>query len=76
MLQQSYRILFAHNDLQPQKIMIKDGNPGGLISGVLDFGKALLIWGWKSEWTDYVVQILQLYHAEFFMYSLMEKLLI
>lgn len=46
--------------------MIKDGNVVvtidwnrcGWYSEYWDFANALLMWGWQSAWTDYVVQIL------------------
>ncbi|KAJ5797005.1 uncharacterized protein N7518_005545 [Penicillium psychrosexuale] len=85
MLPESHRILFAHGDFRPQNIMVKDGNVTAIIDWELsgwypeywDFAKALLIWFYQNDWTDYVVQILQPYHAEFLMHSfLMEKLLL
>ena len=85
MLPHSHRILFAHGDLRPHNIMVKDGNVAAIIdwerSGwypeYWDYAKALLIWHWQNDWTDYLVQILEPYHAEYFMHSfLMEKLLI
>ena len=85
MLSVSRRILFAHSDLRPQNIIVKDGKVAAIIdwerSGwypeYWEYAKALLVWHWQSDWTDYLVQILQPYHAEYFMHSfLMEKLLI
>ncbi|CAG8948367.1 unnamed protein product [Penicillium salamii] len=85
MLSQSHRILFTHGDIRPQNVMVKDGHVVAIIdwerSGwypeYWEFAKALLVWGWQSDWTDYLMQILQPYHAEFFIHSfLMEKLLI
>ncbi|KAJ5457288.1 hypothetical protein N7530_012562 [Penicillium desertorum] len=85
MLPESHRILFAHGDLRPQNIIVKDGEVAAIVdwerSGwypeYWEYSKALLVWHWQSDWTDYLVQILQPYHAEYFMHSfLMEKLLI
>jgi thiamine kinase-like enzyme len=85
MLPQSHQICFTHGDLRQQNIMVKDGNVVAIIDWELsgwypeywEFTKALLIWGWQNDWTDYLMQILQPYHAEHFMHSfLMEKLLI
>ncbi|KAJ5436987.1 hypothetical protein N7445_007872 [Penicillium cf. griseofulvum] len=85
MLPQSHRILFTHGDIRPQNVMVKDGNVVAIIDWELsgwypeywEFAEALLTWGWQSDWTDYLTQILQPYHAEFFMHSfLIEKLLI
>lgn len=53
--------------------MVNDGS----VSGVLDwefsgwypeyweFSKALYIWKWQNDWTDYLVQILQPSYAEY-----------
>lgn len=87
MLLASHRTLFAHGDHRPQNIMVKDGNVAAIIDWELsgrypeywDFAKALLllIWGWQSDWTNYVKQILQPYHTEYFMHHfLIEKLMI
>ncbi|KAJ5251114.1 hypothetical protein N7489_001524 [Penicillium chrysogenum] len=85
MLPVSHRILFAHGDLRPRNIIVKDGKVAAIIdwerSGwypeYWEYAKALLVWHWQSDWTDYLVQILQPYHAEYFMHSfLIEKLLI
>lgn len=84
MLSQSHKILFTHGDLRPQNIMVKNGNVVAIIDWELsgwypeywEFAKAFLIWGWQNDWTDSLMQILQPYHAEFFIHSfLMEKLL-
>ncbi|EKV17643.1 hypothetical protein PDIP_30560 [Penicillium digitatum Pd1] len=66
MLSQSHRILFTHGDIRPQNVMVKDGHVVAIIdwerSGwypeYWEFAKALLVWGWQSDWTDYLMQIL------------------
>jgi aminoglycoside phosphotransferase (APT) family kinase protein len=84
MLSQSHEIVFTHGDLRPQNIMIKNGNVVAIIDWELsgwypeywEFAKAFLVWGWQNDWTDYLIKILQPYHAEFFIHSfLMEKLM-
>ncbi|KAJ5154949.1 uncharacterized protein N7500_010388 [Penicillium coprophilum] len=85
MLPTSHSIVFAHGDLRPQNIMVKNGYVVAIIDWELsgwypeywEFAKTLLIWGCQNDWTEYVVRILQPYHAQYFMHQfLMEKLLI
>lgn len=85
LLPESHGIYFTHGDLRPPNIMVKDGYVVAIIDWELsgwypeywEFAKALLIWRWQNDWTDYLMQILQPYHAEYFMHSfLMEKLLV
>ncbi|KAH8423949.1 aminoglycoside phosphotransferase family protein [Aspergillus melleus] len=85
MLPDTHRILFAHGDLRPPNIMVKDGDLAAIIDWELsgwypeywEFAKAFLIWGWQSDWTDCLMRALRPYHAEYFMHAfIMEKLLI
>lgn len=69
----NHQIVFTHRDLRLHNIMVNDGS----VSGVLDwefsgwypeyweFSKALYIWKWQNDWTDYLVQILQPSYAEY-----------
>lgn len=58
-------------------LLLSTGKLSGWYPEYWEFAKALLIWGWQSDWTGYVVRILKPYHAEYFMHCfLMEKLLI
>lgn len=66
-------LIFSHGNV----VAIIDWELSGWYPEYWEFAKALLIWGWQSDWTDYVVRILKPYHAEYFMHCLlMEKLLI
>ncbi|OQE38602.1 hypothetical protein PENCOP_c008G00964 [Penicillium coprophilum] len=69
--------------LPPTNIMVKNGNVVAIIGWELsgwypeywEIAKALLIWGWQKDWTDYM-RILQPYQAQYFMHQFLDKLLI
>ncbi|OJJ31579.1 hypothetical protein ASPWEDRAFT_54700 [Aspergillus wentii DTO 134E9] len=81
--QNRHQILFTHGDLRLQNIMIKDG----CVSGILDwkfsgwypeyweFSKALHVWKWQNDWTEYLVQILQPYYSEYAVHSFLTETL-
>lgn len=63
--------------------MVRDGKVVAIIDWELsgwypeywEFAKSLR--AWQNNWLDYLMQILQPYHADFFVHSfLMEKLLL
>ncbi|CRL22355.1 Protein kinase-like domain [Penicillium camemberti] len=71
--QNNHQIVFTHGDLRLQNIMVNDGSVSGILywefSGwypeYWEFLKALYIWQWQNDWTDYLVQILRPYYAEY-----------
>lgn len=82
MLPLGHRIFFTHGDFRPLNIMVKDGNVVAIIDWGLsgwypeywEFATAFH-WGRRDDWTGYLMQILQPYHAECSKYrSLMVEL--
>lgn len=46
-----------------EAVAILDWERSGWYPEYREFAKALLIWGWQSDWTDHLMQVLQPYHA-------------
>ncbi|KAJ5588140.1 hypothetical protein N7537_010818 [Penicillium hordei] len=81
--QNNPQIVFTHGGLGLQNIMVN----GKSVSGILDWGfsgwypedwefsKALYVWKWQNDWTDYLVQILRQCYAEYAVHSFLAETL-
>ncbi|KAE8408866.1 kinase-like protein [Aspergillus pseudonomiae] len=81
--QKRYQIVFTHGDLRPQNIIVNHGN----ISGIVDwefsgwypefwaFSKALYVWKWQNDWTNYLIQFLEPYYSEYAVHSFLTEVL-
>ncbi|KAE8370383.1 hypothetical protein BDV27DRAFT_140558 [Aspergillus caelatus] len=59
----------------------------GHISGIVDwefsgwypkyweFSKALYVWKWQNDWTDYLLQVLEPYYAQYGVHSFLTETL-
>ncbi|OJJ89571.1 uncharacterized protein ASPGLDRAFT_264381 [Aspergillus glaucus CBS 516.65] len=81
--QYKHRNIFTHGDLRLANIKVKDGHVTGILdwefSGwypeYCEFAKALHIWKWRNDWTDYMVQIFKPYCAEYGAYQFLTEVL-
>ncbi|KAB8266002.1 kinase-like protein [Aspergillus pseudonomiae] len=81
--QKRYQIVFTHGDLRPQNVIVNHGN----ISGIVDwefsgwypefwaFSKALYVWKWQNDWTNYLIQFLEPYYSEYAVHSFLTEVL-
>ncbi|GCB24331.1 hypothetical protein AAWM_07216 [Aspergillus awamori] len=81
--QKGHRTVFTHGDLRLQNIMVNNGN----VTGILDwefsgwypeyweFSKALYVWKWQNDWTEYLAQILEPYYSEYAVHSFLTETL-
>ncbi|OJJ69333.1 hypothetical protein ASPBRDRAFT_76852 [Aspergillus brasiliensis CBS 101740] len=78
--EREHRIVFTHGDLRHANIMVNDN---GKVTGIVDwefsgwypeyweFAKALYVWRWQNDWTDYLLQCLEPYYPEYTAHSFM-----
>ncbi|KAH8424146.1 uncharacterized protein LDX57_001900 [Aspergillus melleus] len=67
----NHQIVFTHGDLRHANIMVHEGS----VTGILDwefsgwypeyweFAKALYVWRWQNDWTDYLLRVLRPYYG-------------
>ncbi|WEW60294.1 hypothetical protein PRK78_005779 [Emydomyces testavorans] len=76
-----HRIVFTHGDLRLQNIMVQDGRITGIVDWEFsgwypeywEFSRALHVWMWQHDWTDYLMDILQPYYSEFLIHSFLSE---
>ncbi|KAB8225469.1 kinase-like protein [Aspergillus novoparasiticus] len=81
--QNKYQIVFTHGDLRLANIMVDNGNVTGIVDWEFgdwypeywEISKALGVWMWKNNWSDYLQQIMTPYYSEFAIYSFMNPTL-
>ncbi|KAE8151999.1 kinase-like protein [Aspergillus avenaceus] len=81
--QRRHYAVFTHGDLRLQNIIVNNGN----VTGILDwefsgwypeyweFAKALYVWKWQNDWTEYLAQILEPYYSEYAVHSFLTETL-
>ncbi|GLB05511.1 hypothetical protein AtubIFM57258_000800 [Aspergillus tubingensis] len=81
--QKKHNIVFTHGDFRHPNIMVNDGN----VTGIVDWEfsgwfpehwesvKALAVWQWQNDWTEYLAQILQPYYTEYAVFLFFHEVL-
>nr|POE79505.1 hypothetical protein CFP56_07570 [Quercus suber] len=79
--QHSHKVVLTHGDLQGRNIMVV----GNRISAILDwetcgwlpeyweFAKCFAVGGWKKDWPDFILQVLDPYPCQWVLYELIKR---
>ncbi|KAB8276432.1 kinase-like protein [Aspergillus minisclerotigenes] len=81
--QNKHQVVFTHGDLRLANIMVNNGNVTGIVDWEFggwypeywEFSKALAVWMWQNDWSDYLQQIMTPYYSGFAIYSFMNPTL-
>ncbi|KAK2783138.1 hypothetical protein FQN53_009327 [Emmonsiellopsis sp. PD_33] len=75
--QNQHQTVFTHGDLRLQNILVKDGKVTGIVDWEFsgwypeywEWARALFVWQWQHDWTDYLPKVLQPYYLECMFHS-------
>ncbi|GKZ22967.1 hypothetical protein AbraIFM66951_001488 [Aspergillus brasiliensis] len=75
--------VFTHGDLRHRNIMVDNENITGIVDWEFsgwypeywEFSRALSVWQWQNDWTEYLAQVLEPYYAEYAVYSFLTETL-
>ena len=73
--------MFTHGDLRLANIMVHNGSVSGIVDWEQggwypehwEFCRALHIWQWQHDWTDYMLQVFQPYYPEYAIQSILTE---
>ncbi|KAL4789136.1 kinase-like protein [Aspergillus venezuelensis] len=79
--QNKHRVVFTHGDLRLANIMVHNGSVSGIVDWEQggwypehwEFCRALHIWQWQHDWTDYMLQVFQPYYPEYAIQSILTE---